>query len=97
MAEVVQDNNIIDCLLDRQLFHVVEHIFLHLDSDALFNAERASPKRWSRFIQGNRKLYYKKLATISDWLLINVTHREGRRKNLRSLGTIPYVIDERDQ
>ena len=88
-------DNIIDCLLDRHLFHVVEDIFLHLDSNELFNAEAAS-RPWSRFIQSNRKLYHKKLQTISRWLLINVAeHKTALGRGLRSLGTIPY--DERDQ
>lgn len=70
-------SNIIDELLECQLFHVVEDIFLRLDCQSLTNAEKASPKKWSPFIQASRKLYSKKLATISSWFFISNKSRLG--------------------
>ena len=77
------ENNIIDALIEGNLYHVVEEIFLHLDSQSLTNAEMASPAKWRPFIQANSKLYHKKLATISSWFLINEAERKkGRPKRL---------------
>lgn len=63
------DKNIIDSLLEWNLIHLLEDIFLHLDVQSLTNAEQAFPDSWRPFIQGNSKLYHKKLATISSWFL----------------------------
>lgn len=70
------DKNIIDSLLEWNLIHLVEDIFLHLDVQSLTNAEEASPDSWRPFIQGNSKLYHKKLATISSWFLIKTSSVE---------------------
>lgn len=82
--------NIIDKLLESNLFYVVEDIFLLLDCQSLTNAESASPKKWSRFIQSSRKLYHKKLATISSWMFINVKSTEERSLGTIRSGLVPY-------
>ena len=73
-------NNIIDALLEWNLVHIVEDIFLHLDVQSLTNAEQASPYTWRPFIQQNSKLYHKKLATISSWFLIKTSSLVEERK-----------------
>jgi len=62
--------NIINSLIDMNLDHVVEDIFLLLDCQSLTNAEIAFPGKWSGFIQKSKKLYHKKVATVSSWYLI---------------------------
>ena len=69
-ADNCSNFNIIDALLDRNLFHLVEDIFVRLDSQSLTNAENSS-NHWSQFIQLSGKLYRKKMATISSWLFID--------------------------
>ena len=69
-ADNCSNFNIIDALLDRNLFHLVEDIFVRLDSQSLTNAENSS-NHWSQFIQLSGRLYRKKMATISSWLFID--------------------------
>ena len=76
------DKNIIDSLLEWNLIHLLEDIFLHLDVQSLTNAEQASPYTWRSFIQQNSKLYHKKLATISSWFLIKTSSLVEERKSL---------------
>ena len=68
-ADNCSNFNIIDALLDKNLFHLVEDIFVRLDSQSLTNAENSS-NHWSQFIQLSGRLYRKKMATISSWLFI---------------------------
>ena len=81
------ENNIIDALIEANLYHIVEDIFLHLDCQSLTNAEKASPAKWRPFIQANSKLYHKKLATISSWFLINEAAERKKERPKRLLLT----------
>lgn len=106
---VHNDENIIDLLLESNLFHLVEDIFLRLDCQSLTNAETASPRKWSPFIQSNRRLYHKKMATISRWLFITLrpnakkslgtttSHGRGCYNRHRLLVPFEDDPDERDQ
>ena len=69
-ADNCSNFNIIDALLAENLFHLVEDIFVRLDSQSLTNAENSS-NHWSQFVQLSGRLYRKKMATISSWLFIN--------------------------
>ena len=88
------EKNILDELLNVNLDHVVEKIFLHLDCQSLTNAEMAFPVTWKPFIQGNSKLYNKKLETISSWFLIKATEKRPQRFQLTPLGTRTGLIAE---
>ena len=75
--------NIISSLIDMNLDHLVEDIFLMLDCQSLTNAEIAFPEKWCGFIQNSTKLFLKKVATISSWYLMSPC-----KSHVSILGTI---------
>jgi len=96
-ADNCSNFNIIDALLDRNLFHLVEDIFVRLDSQSLTNAENSS-HHWSQFIQLSGRLYRKKMATISSWLFINaaVVSKKSSRPRKAALGTTMLLYQEQE-
>ena len=82
--------NLIDALLDLHLYFIVEDIFLHLDCQSLTNAERASPEKWSQFIQSSQKLYRKKVAAITGWWFVSSNHDHQKKKALGTTTTATF-------
>lgn len=78
--------NLLDALIDYEIFFIVEKIFLHLDTESLNNAECASPKKWGTFIQSSQKLYHKKVATLSSWWSVKSSNE------LKNRPKVPFTV-----
>jgi len=85
--------NLIDALIELNLYLIVEDIFLQLDCQSLTNAERASPGKWRLFIQSSQKLYRKKVESITGWLCLS----HNRQKRQKILGTTFWRSDAEDE